>query len=86
MILQHCITNLETNLRWFILGTTYLQLKSYKTKIPKNYRPITCLSTMNKILISIVTERHPISWTQITSYHLNKKDVKMDPMASKTSC
>ena len=31
--------------------------KSNKTNIPKNYRPITCLSTMYNILTSIVTER-----------------------------
>ena len=31
--------------------------KNKQTNIPKNYRPMTCLSTMYEILTSIVTER-----------------------------
>ena len=37
--------------------TTYLLPKSEATKHPKNYRPITCLSTTYKTLTSILTER-----------------------------
>ena len=36
---------------------TYLLPKTEETKNPKNYRPITCLPTMYKILTSIITER-----------------------------
>ncbi|KAL9965991.1 hypothetical protein ACROYT_G023995 [Oculina patagonica] len=36
---------------------THLQLKTEETKNPKNYRPITCLPTMYKILTSIIAER-----------------------------
>ena len=42
---------------WLTEGTTYLLPKSEATKHPKNYRPITCLSTTYKILTSILTER-----------------------------
>ena len=42
---------------WLVRGITYLLAKSEDTSNPKNYRPITCLSTMYKILTSILTER-----------------------------
>ena len=42
---------------WFTKGITYLHPKSNETENPKNYRPITCLSTLYKILTSIITER-----------------------------
>ena len=45
--------NPETNPEWFTQGP-----KSNKTKIPKKYRPITCLSIVHKILTSIATERN----------------------------
>ena len=55
--LSRAITSPETNRQWFKQGITYLLPKSNETNIPKNCRPITCLLTMYKILISIVTER-----------------------------
>ena len=51
------MTNPELNPKWFTQGVTYLLPKSNETNIPKNYRPITCLPTMYKILTSIITER-----------------------------
>ena len=42
---------------WLTDGLTYLLPKTEETKNPKNYRPITCLSTMYKILTSILAER-----------------------------
>ena len=43
--------------RWLTQGITYLLPKTEETQNPKNYRPITCLPTMYKILTSIITER-----------------------------
>ena len=51
------MTNSELNPKWFTQGVTYLLPKSNETNIPKNYRPITCLPTMYKILTSVITER-----------------------------
>ena len=51
------ITNPETKPKWFTQGIKYLLPKSNKTNIHKNHRPITCLSTMYKILTSIVIGR-----------------------------
>ena len=50
-------TNPETNSQCCTQGITYLLPKSNETNIPKNYRPITCLSTRYKILTSVVAER-----------------------------
>ena len=38
-------------------GITYILPKVSETNNPKNYRPITCLSTTYKLLTSIITER-----------------------------
>ena len=47
----------EESPAWLVRGITYLLAKNEDTSNPKNYRPITCLSTMYKILTSILTER-----------------------------
>ena len=43
--------------RWFCQGITYPLPKSKNTENPKNYQPITCLSTLYKLLTSILAER-----------------------------
>ena len=43
--------------KWFTEGITYLLAKTQETSNPKNYRPITCLTTTYKILTSIITNR-----------------------------
>ena len=59
--LAHCLTNIIQNPDvtpdWLTEGITYLLPKSQETKNPKNYRPITCLTTIYKLLTSILTER-----------------------------
>ena len=50
------LQNPETTPEWLTEGTTYLLPKSQETQYPKNYRPITCLTTTYKILTSIITE------------------------------
>ena len=42
---------------WLTKGKTHLLAKNDKTEDPKNYRPITCLSTSYKILTSILSNR-----------------------------
>ena len=42
---------------WLTEGVTYLLPKSEDTRNPKNYRPITCLTTIYKLLTSVMTER-----------------------------
>ena len=53
-------TNIIENLAhipdWLTEGLTYLLPKTEETKNLKNYRPITCLPMMYKILTSIITE------------------------------
>ena len=42
---------------WLTTGKTSLVAKKKETKDPSNYRPITCLPIMYKILSSIITSR-----------------------------
>ena len=42
---------------WLTTGITFLLPKDGDTSNPKNFRPITCLPTMYKILTSILTDR-----------------------------
>ena len=56
-LLSNAIKHPDQNPDWLTKGTTYLLPKNEETSNPKNYRPITCLSTMYKLITSISTER-----------------------------
>ena len=51
----------------FTTAQTHLLPKCKDTEKPKNYRPIACLSTSDKVLTSILTER---SFTNITKNNI----------------
>jgi len=42
---------------WLTAGVTFLIPKNEKTDNPKNYRPVTCLPTIHKLLTSIMSRR-----------------------------
>jgi len=42
---------------WLTAGATFLIPKNEKTDNPKNYRPVTCLPTIHKLLTSIMSRR-----------------------------
>ena len=44
-------------LKWLSYDIRYLSPETNDTKNPKNYRPITCLTTTYKLITSILTER-----------------------------
>ena len=56
-LLSEIIRNPENTPDWLPEGLTNLISKSKETCNPKNYRPITCLSTIYKLLTSILAER-----------------------------
>lgn len=56
-LLSKILREPEETPQWMSEGITYLLAKTKEMKNPKNYRPITCLSTTYKMLISILTER-----------------------------
>ena len=47
----------KQTLDWLVEGATNILPKKEETWIPKNYRPIACLSTSFKILTSVITDR-----------------------------
>ena len=59
--IAHCYSNIlhkpEESPLWLTNGVTYLLPKTEETTKPKNYRPITCLPTLYKILTSIIADR-----------------------------
>ena len=44
-------------LEWLTAGATFLIPKNERTDNPKNYRPVTCLPTIYKLLTSIISRR-----------------------------
>ena len=42
---------------WLTAGVTFLILKKKNTENPKNYRPVTCLPTMYKLITSVISRR-----------------------------
>ena len=56
-LLSEIMRNPENTPDWLPKGLTYLIPKSKETSNTKNYRPITCLSTIYKLLTSILAER-----------------------------
>ncbi|XP_066933825.1 uncharacterized protein [Clytia hemisphaerica] len=55
--LNELVGNPNSIPEWLTEGVTYLLPKSEDTKNPNNYRPITCLNTIYKLLTSVLTER-----------------------------
>ena len=54
---NNILKNPEQSSEWLTEGVTFLIPKSEDTENFKNYRPITCLPTMYKVLTSVITER-----------------------------
>ena len=48
--------NPEEITEWLAKGITYLLPKTSEANNPKNYRPITFLCTIHKLLTSVITE------------------------------
>ena len=56
-LLSDKIKNPEDSPAWLSEGIIYLLPKPNDTVNPKNYRPLTCISTTYKLQTSIITER-----------------------------
>jgi hypothetical protein len=58
---------------WLIIGVTYLVPKSGDSKEVRNYRPITCLTTMYKTLTGIMAKRISTHLEEQSSIKKKKK-------------
>ncbi|XP_044751674.1 uncharacterized protein LOC123311671 [Coccinella septempunctata] len=56
LLLQETLNNPSLVPKFFTLGVTYLIPKGGDRKDPKNYRPITCLPSVYKILTGVLTK------------------------------
>ena len=68
------ITDQKQIPQWLVSGITYLLPKSDEINNPKNYRSSTCLTTMYKILTSILTEYTYHLLLTVAYFQMNKKD------------
>ena len=81
-----CLESPETCPDWLTNGTTYFLLRNDETNNPKNYRPITCLHTMYKILTSILSDR---AYKHLTNNSLLPVDINVvvkAAMDAKVNC
>jgi hypothetical protein len=76
---------------WLTAGITYLLPKSINTKEPQNYRPITCLPTVYKMLTVITAtkfsthlEEHNLLPAEPKGCHPGSKGCKDQLLISKT--
>jgi len=76
---------------WLTKGVTYLILKSGYSKEVRNYRPITCLTTMYKTLTEIIAKRISTHMEELSllpaqqkGCHPGSKGCKHQLMISKT--
>ena len=72
-LLNEITENPEKAPKWMCEGTTYLLAKSNDTKYPKNYRPITCLSTTYKLLTSVLIDKIYVHLEQNELFPLEQK-------------
>ena len=92
---NNILKNPEQSSEWLTEGVTFLIPKSEDTENFKNYRPITCLPTMCKVLTSVITERAYIFLESINllpkvqkgcrrrSYQGGKRNVKRGPIIAR---
>jgi len=63
---------------WLTKGITYLIPKSGESREVRNYRPITCLTTMYKTLTGIIATRMSHIWKSRAYYQQSKTDVTLE--------
>ena len=80
-LLSEIVESLDTPPNWLFKGITYLSLKTKEIKNPKNYRPITSLTTTYKLLTSILT-----LWKITMHSYWSRRGVKEALIGVKTTC
>ena len=70
-------------------GVNFLMTKKENTENPKNYRPVTCLSTMYKLITSVISRRMQTDMDDenlIQKKKKNRKGATEDQKDAKISC
>ena len=67
-------------------GVTFLIPKNENTENPKNYRPVTCLSTMYKLITSVISRRKQKYMDDENLIPKNRKGATEDQKNAKISC
>ena len=75
-LLSDTIKNMEDSLALLAEWVIYLLPKTNDTVNPKNYRPITCLSTTYKLLTLIITERMYLFMDANDFFCIEQKDCR----------
>ena len=70
---------------WLTAGITYLLPKSGDSNQVRNYRPITCLTTMYETLTGIITKRISTHLEEQSLYQQSKKDVTLEVKVARIS-
>ena len=80
---SNIVKNPEESPSWLTNGITYLLPKSEETIEPKNYRPITCLPTMYKILTAIIADRAYDFLNENQAFPIEQKGCKKESYGCK---
>ena len=75
-LLNDIVLQPELTPEWICEGKTYLLAKSNETDQAKNYRPITCLTTLYKLLTAIMTDRTYKHLEQNSLFPIEQKGCK----------
>ena len=71
---------------WLTAGVTFLIPKNENTENPKNYRPVTCLPTMYKLIASVISRRMQKYIDDENLIQKEQKGCKRGSKGSKDSC
>ena len=83
LLLSDTVKNPEYSPAWLSEGIAYLLLKTNDTVNPKNYRPITWLSTTYKLPTLVITERMHAFMEANDLFPFEQKVAEEDPMSKK---
>jgi len=71
---------------WLTAGVIFLIPKNENTENPKNYRPVTCLPTLYKLITSVISRHMQKYMDDENLYQKNTKGATEEQQDAKISC